>query len=109
MLPQRCRHAAVIARVQVAVVAVVATEELIPTVAADDYFYMLLRQLGDMVGAEREGIGRLIEVVDEIRQQGDERGGERTLVMLSVIKTRNSARVWCLIETRMRQAHSEGG
>src|SRR5688572_6923524 len=79
-------HTAVIARIHIAVVAVVAAEELIPAVAANDHFHMLPRKLGDMVGAQREGIGRLIEVVDEVREQSDKRGAERTLVMLRPVK-----------------------
>ncbi len=50
--PDRCRHATVILRVEVSVVAVVATEELVATVSTDDHFHAIAREGADVPGAQ---------------------------------------------------------
>jgi hypothetical protein len=56
-------------RIQIAIVAIIATEELIAAIAADHDFDVRACEPRDVIGAKRQGIGGLIEMPYEIREE----------------------------------------
>ena len=101
------RNRGVAPRVQVSVVAVVAAEQLVAAVAADHDLDVLARELRDLVGAEGQRIGRLVEVVDELRQVFQERRIQRALVVLGAGGAGHRACMRRLVELRVGQPDRE--
>ena len=104
---QRNRQPRVFVRVQVAVVSVVAAEQFVATVAPDHHLHVFPGQAGRLVGAERKRIGRLVEVMDEVGQQGDQRGLKRALMVDGRESTSHLAGLGCLVVLRVRHRYGE--
>ncbi len=100
---------AVILRIQVAVIAVVAAEQLIAAVAAEHDLHAIARERTHMPGAERKRVGGLIQVIDDVRQKRQQRRGQRAFVVFGAEQPRDGARMGRFVETLVRNADGEGG
>ena len=104
---QRFRDLAVMRGVQVAVVAVVAAEQLVAAVAADHDLDVASREARQQPRAQRERIGRLVERRDQVRQQRSDLGRDALFVMLGAEHLRHGARRRRFVEALIVQAHRE--
>ena len=77
--------------IQVPIVPIVAAEQLIAAIAADDDFHMSARELREQPGARGQGIRRLIERADQIRQERSDLRRDACFVMLRSEQLRDGA------------------
>ena len=108
MAPQRRRQQGVVRGVEVAVVAVVAAEQLVAAIAADHHLDVLARHLREQVDADRKGIGRLVEMMDQLRQVGDQRRHHQLLVVPGAVPLRDRAGAGRFVELAQGEADGEG-
>ena len=99
-------NAAVVGRVQIAVVAIVAAEQLIAAVAADHDLHVLSRELREQPRAQRQRIGRLIERPHQIRQVRGDLRLHSLFVMIGLEQLGDGARRGRFVEALIAQVPS---
>ncbi len=106
---QAGRQGGVVTGVEIAVVPVVAAEQLVAAVAAEDHLDVPPGGLGHEVRADRERIGRLVEMMNQRRQVADQRWYQHLFMVVRAITLRDQASRRRLVMVAQGQAQGEGG